>query len=114
MSGRSSRDKGAAHELQIRDMLRESGIPAVKVSGMYKKGEDLVVGPFDHFRGYLREVKAEVKWRSDGSGFAIIERWLGDFGLMFLKRSRAKPLVVMSWDMFVMFARPAVVEKKED
>lgn len=110
MPGRSSRSKGAAHELQIRDMLRAEGIGAEKVSRGWKKGEDLHVGPFDHDRGYLRVIKAEVKWRTGGQGFATIERWLGECGIMFLKRFRKKPMVVMPWETFAMFARPAVAK----
>jgi hypothetical protein len=65
-----------------------------------------------HFRGsghdldvYLfgREeapIVAEVKGRQDGSGFALLERWLGEFDALFLRRNNADPLVVLSWRMW--------------
>jgi hypothetical protein len=36
-----------------------------------------------------------VKARALGEGFAILERWLGDFDALFLRRDRADPLVVL-------------------
>ena len=37
----------------------------------------------------------EVKARKDGAGFAVLERWLGDNDLIFLRRDRAEPMVVL-------------------
>jgi hypothetical protein len=39
----------------------------------------------------------EVKARSNGEGFATLERWLGDADALFLRRDRAEPLVVLPW-----------------
>jgi hypothetical protein len=30
-------------------------------------------------------------------GFALLERWLGDADMLFLRRDRAEPLVVLPW-----------------
>ncbi len=35
--------------------------------------------------------------RAGGQGFTTIERWLGKNDLLFLRRDRAEPLVVMPW-----------------
>jgi hypothetical protein len=39
----------------------------------------------------------EVKARKDGSGFAQLERWLGDFDLLALRRNKADPLIILPW-----------------
>lgn len=39
----------------------------------------------------------EVKARASGEGFATLERWLGDADVLFLRRDRAEPLVVLPW-----------------
>jgi hypothetical protein len=39
----------------------------------------------------------EVKARKDGSGFAQLERWLGDFDLLALRRNNADPLIILPW-----------------
>jgi hypothetical protein len=39
----------------------------------------------------------EVKARGNGEGFALLERWLGDADMLFLRRDRAEPLVVVPW-----------------
>ena len=40
---------------------------------------------------------AEVKARKSGDGFKTLERWLGSNDMLFLKRNRAEPLIVMPW-----------------
>jgi hypothetical protein len=40
---------------------------------------------------------AEVKARGNGSGFTLLEKWLGDYQVVFLLRDRADPLVVLPW-----------------
>jgi hypothetical protein len=39
----------------------------------------------------------EVKARGNGEGFTALERWLGDADMLFLRRDRAEPLVVLPW-----------------
>ena len=46
------------------------------------------------------ELRTEVKVRANGEGFATIERWLGDNDLLFMRRDRAEPLVVMPWGFY--------------
>jgi hypothetical protein len=39
----------------------------------------------------------EVKARKNGSGFATLEKWLGEFDALFLRRNNADALVVLPW-----------------
>lgn len=41
-------------------------------------------------------VRAEVKARANGAGFLTLEKWMKNCPIMFLKRDRAEPLVVMT------------------
>jgi Holliday junction resolvase len=40
---------------------------------------------------------AEVKARKGGGGFIQLERWLGEFDLLALRRNNADPLIVLPW-----------------
>jgi hypothetical protein len=42
-----------------------------------------------------------VKSRKNGSGFALLEKWLGDYQALFLRRNRADRLVVVPWSTWV-------------
>ena len=44
---------------------------------------------------------AEVKARGNGSGFAMLEKWLGEYQALFLRRNRADPLVILPWSTWV-------------
>jgi Holliday junction resolvase len=43
---------------------------------------------------------AEVKGRKNGGGFIQLERWLGEYDLLFLRRNRADPLIILPWRMW--------------
>lgn len=90
-----SKQKGDRIERELVQRHREAGIPAERVplSG--------AVG--GQFAGDLRiagNLKGEVKARGGGDGFKTLERWLGDNDLLFLRRDRAEPLVVMPWTQY--------------
>ena len=38
-----------------------------------------------------------MKKRRRGAGFTQIERWLGDYDLLMLRRNHADPMVVLPW-----------------
>jgi len=42
-----------------------------------------------------------VKARGNGSGFTLLEKWLGDYDALFLRRNRAEPLVLLPWSTWV-------------
>jgi hypothetical protein len=43
---------------------------------------------------------AECKARGNGGGFLQLERWLGEYDLLVLKRNYADPLVLLPWRMW--------------
>ncbi len=87
MSGRWSRDKGARSERAMVRLLLGHGLPARKVSAMYKRGEDLrvVVGDVERL--------VEVKCRA--TGFAQLYGWMNGRDLLIIKADRREPLVVL-------------------
>lgn len=69
---------------------RERGIPAERVplsgaAGGSYAGDVVIAG----------RLRGEVKARQGGAGFALIERWLGTNDVLFLRRDRTEPLVVL-------------------
>ena len=50
-------------------------------------------------------LRGEVKARKQGAGFTTLERWLGTNDLLFLKRDRQDPMVVMNWDTYAALIR---------
>jgi len=88
--GKFSRDKGGRAERELVHKHRDIGVPAQRVplSGAVEgyKGDLIVAG-----------LRAEVKARASGEGFKTLEGWLGDNDLLFLRRDRAEPLVVLPW-----------------
>jgi hypothetical protein len=94
-----SKDKGNRVEREIVKRHLAAGIEAERVplsgavGGSYSG--DLRVG----------ELKAEVKARASGEGFKLLERWLGDNDLLFLRRDRTAPLVVMDWETYTHIMR---------
>jgi Holliday junction resolvase len=100
--GRSSRDKGARREREIVAQHVEMGIKAERVplSGASRyqgNGGDVDLYVFGRDAAPL---VCEVKARASGEGFATLERWLGDADALFLRRDRAKPLVVLPWSVW--------------
>jgi hypothetical protein len=104
MSGRKHRDKGNRVELEIVKLHDEIGVSAERypLSGASRfrgSGHDLDIYAEDD----CPPLHAEVKARKDGKGFTVIENWLGDYDMLFLKSNRKKPLVVLPWHVYVWF-----------
>jgi hypothetical protein len=83
--GRASREKGGRTERAIVNLHKELGIHAERypLSGASRfrgLGHDTDIYLFGPDQAPL---VAEVKARQSGEGFAVIERWLGDFDLFF-------------------------------
>ena len=57
-------------------------------------GHDIDLYPFGRDAAPL---VAEVKARKNGSGFTQLEKWLGEYQVLFLRRDRADPLVLLPW-----------------
>lgn len=96
---KSQRNKGVRLEREIVERHKEMGVHSERypLSGAV------------HYRGSGHDVDVyalgpeaaplvgEVKGRANGEGFAVLERWLGEYDMLFLRRDRADPLVVLPW-----------------
>ena len=104
--GRMSRAKGARIERELVNRLRDEGIYAERVPLSGAAGGSFsgdVVIPIDGNSKAIEgvnELRAEVTARSNGEGFAQLEKWKADNDLLFLKKDRSEPIVVMNWELF--------------
>jgi hypothetical protein len=99
MSGARHRRKGDRVEREIVDGHRALGIHAERypLSGASRfrgSGHDLDI--YIYGRDEAPAV-AEVKARKNGAGFTTLEKWLGEYDALFLKRNNADPLVCVPW-----------------
>jgi hypothetical protein len=100
---KSQRDKGARIEREIVNLHKEAGVHAERVplSGASRyqgDGHDVDIYPWGREESPLL---AEVKSRGEGQGFTLLERWLADYDVLFLRRDRKTPLVVVPWDVWI-------------
>jgi Holliday junction resolvase len=99
MSGARHRRKGDRVEREIVERHKELGIfaeryPLSGASRFRNSGHDLDVYPFGREEA---PIVAEVKARRDGKGFTQLESWLGEYDILFLRRDRADPMIVLPW-----------------
>ncbi len=99
MSGARHRRKGNVIERELVERHRALGIwaeryPLSGASRFRGSGHDIDVYVLGRDAAPL---VAEVKARKDGAGFTILENWLGEFDLLFLRRNNADPLVLLPW-----------------
>ncbi len=88
---RAARAKGAKTERQLVTLHQDAGIPCEKISRSGYTGADLRIAD---------EFLAEVKSRQAGQGFTTLERWLGTNDVLFLRRDRQAPFVILSWTTY--------------
>jgi hypothetical protein len=69
------------------------GVLALMVVGEFVDRDWMLAGAWHDAAPFVAEVKA----RKNGSGFTQLEKWLGDYQVLFLRRDRADPLVVLPW-----------------
>lgn len=94
-----SREKGLRIERELVQLHKDMGVYAERVplSGASKyreNGADIDIyaqGKED------APLVAEIKSRKSGAGFTLLERWLGEYDLLFLRRNNADPMVVLPW-----------------
>jgi hypothetical protein len=96
---KSERDKGVRAERNIVDRHKAVGIfceryPLSGASRFRGSGHDVDLYPFGPDSAPL---VAEVKARKNGSGFTQLEKGLGEYQVLFLRRDRADPLVLLPW-----------------
>ena len=101
MSGARHRRKGDRLEREIVDRHRELGAHAERypsgASRFRGSGHDVDLYAFGRNEA---PIVAEVKGRKNGAGFTTLEKWLGEFDVLFLRRNNADPLVVLPWRMW--------------
>ena len=98
---RLSYEKGQRIEREIIARHAEIDVHCERVplSGAtgYKGGVDVDVYMFGRDAAPMI---SEVKSRADGAGFRLLERWMGDAEMLFLRRDRAEPIVVLPWSTY--------------
>jgi Holliday junction resolvase len=99
MSGARHRRKGDRIEREIVDRHRALGVHAERypLSGASRfrgSGHDVDVYLFGRDDA---PIVAEIKARRSGSGFATLDRWLGEYDVLFLRRNNADPLIALPW-----------------
>ena len=97
--GRSPRRKGDNVEREIVNRHKQIGVHAERYS----------LSGASHFRNTAHDldiyafgrdaapVVAEIKARKNGAGFTTLERWLGEYDALFLRRNNADPIVCIPW-----------------
>jgi hypothetical protein len=99
MSGARHRRKGDRIERELVHRHRELGLrceryPSSGATSFRGSSHDIDLYLFGRDAA---PAVAEVKGRADGAGFTTLERWLGDFDLLFLRRNHTDPLVLLPW-----------------
>lgn len=105
--GKMQRRKGYRVEREMVLLHQAAGVGAHRVplsgaaGGEYRG--DIIVQSHNG-----EELRLEVKSRRGGSGFRVLEGWLGDNDALLLKRDRAAPMVVLSWDAWLELLRGTI------
>jgi Holliday junction resolvase len=102
MSGARHPRKGNRIEREIVERHRALGVhseryPLSGASRFRGAGHDIDVYAFGKDQAPL---VAEVKARRNGGGFVTLEKWLGEYDLLFLRRDHVDPMVVMPWRVY--------------
>lgn len=113
--GAMERAKGARIEREIVDLHRKMGVHAERtiLSGATRyqgKNHDIDVYTFGTDEDAL---VAEIKGRRDGAGFTLLDKWLGDKNLLFLRKDRARPGVYMPWETYARLVEEIVRCRQE-
>jgi Holliday junction resolvase len=99
MSGARHRRKGDRIERKIVEAHRAVGVHAERypLSGASRfrgSGHDIDIYALGCDEAPLA---AECKARKNGAGFTTLEKWLGEYDALFLRRNNADPLVLLPW-----------------
>lgn len=99
MSGARHRCKGDRIERELVARHKALGVHAERypLSGASRfrgSGHDLDVYALGKDEAPL---VSEVKSRKNGAGFTTLEKWLGEFDALFLRRNNCEPLVLVPW-----------------
>lgn len=106
-----SKQKGTRIENKIVKTHQDNDVPCKRVPlsgsvGGVLKG-DIVVGQeqetLDEFENIL--FRGEVKSRKGGTGFTVLERWLGNNDFLFLHRNYQEPMVIMNMSTYLLLIK---------
>jgi Holliday junction resolvase len=102
--GRRSRAKGDRIEREIVSRHSAIGVKAERypLSGGSRfrgSGHDVDIYAFGKDEVPL---VAEVKSRRSGAGFVTLEKWLGEYDCLFLRRNSADPMVLLPWRVWAL------------
>jgi Holliday junction resolvase len=98
MSGRGHRRKGDRIEREIVERHSAMGIHAERypLSGASRfRGSDH--DDICLFGADQAPIKAEMKGRKNGAGFVTLENWIGGYDVLFLRKDRTDPMVLIPW-----------------
>src|SRR5512143_1185270 len=98
MSGARHKQKGSRVEREIvkRHLamgVRAKRMPLSGAAGGDFAGDVLVEIETDGLPRWV--LRGEVKARANGEGFKVLEGWLGQNDVLFLRRDRAEPMVLL-------------------
>jgi hypothetical protein len=101
--GARHRRKGNRVERELVELHKASGVHAERypLSGASRfrgSGHDLDLYPFGRDQAPL---VAECKARKSGGGFVQLEKWLGEYDALFLRRDHSFPMVVLPWRVWI-------------
>jgi Holliday junction resolvase len=103
---RTRRNGGARHRQKGDRVEREIVAQHVSIG---VKAERYPLSGASRFRGSSHDIDiyaygedaapivAEVKGRKNGAGFVTLEKWLGEYDALFLRRNHADPFIVLPW-----------------
>src|SRR5205823_2043774 len=99
VGGARHRRKGDRCERELVVRHAELGVKAERypLSGASRfrgSGHDVDIYAFG---GDEAPLVAECKARKNGGGFVQLEKWLGEYDALFLRRNHADPLVLLPW-----------------
>jgi Holliday junction resolvase len=77
--------------------IKAERYPLSGASRFRGSGHDIDIYPFGTDEAPL---VCEVKARQNGAGFVTLEKWLGNYDALFLRRNNADPLVLLPWRLW--------------
>src|SRR5215471_7706948 len=116
MSGARHRRKGDRCERELVERHKAIGVHAERypLSGASRfrgAGHDVDVYPFGVDAPPLT---GEAKGRKKADGFRLLERWLNDYDLLFLRRDRSEPFVLLPWRTYARLVTKAAAQSNRD
>jgi Holliday junction resolvase len=104
MTGARHRRKGNIIEREVVARHRAIGVhseryPLSGASRFRGKGHDVDIYAFGAGEA---PIVGEVKARKGGSGFLTLEKWLGEYDALFLRKNHADPLVLLPWRVWAL------------